>query len=100
MTMQLTLTFPRRCRRDTTTTSRRRIWLAAGGLFRVVYSRCMFGPRRGPRAIPDVYRAERRHGPGWDVISKHRTQSAAERACCRASADEQDVAPRLEGAAA
>jgi len=98
--MKVALIFPKRCRRDTTETSRRRIWLAAGGMFRVVYSRCIFGPRRGRQAIPDVYRAERRKGPGWDVISKHRTYPAAERACRRAAAEKQEVAPSLDASAA
>lgn len=98
--MRVRLVFPKRCRREITDTSRRRIWLAAGGLFRVVHSRCLFGPRRGWQAIPDVYRAEFRRGPGWDVISKHRTQAAAERACRRVAGAKHEVSSRLDASAA
>jgi len=77
------LQFPTRCQSDTTATSSRRIWLSRCGRFRVLHSRCLFGPRTGDDAIRDVFRAEVLDQFGWDVISRHRTHARAIKACRR-----------------
>ena len=75
------LAFPKRARRYTNATSRQRIWLSRCGLYRIVFSRGLFGPRRGRGAIRDVWRAEVRDQWGWAVISSHRKWEPAFRAC-------------------
>lgn len=68
-------------------THRRRIWESRCGWYRVVHSRCLYGPRKGRQAIPDVYYARKLVVvPGrtcWDVISQHRERGPAIRACER-----------------
>lgn len=68
-------------------THRRRIWESWCGWYRVVHSRCLYGPRKGRQAIPDVYYATKLVVvPGktcWDVLSRHRARGPAIRACER-----------------
>jgi len=73
--------FVKRPRRQTTLVSHRRIWLSLCGLYRVVESRCRYGPRKGPQAIPIVWYAERKNQWGWEIISHHRKRGPAEKAC-------------------
>jgi len=81
--MSATIEFPKRCRIDQTSTSRRRIWQSRCGRFRVVHSRCLFGRRTGRQTIHDVFYAEVHDEFGWSVISKHRNRERAIRACQR-----------------
>ena len=83
-TIEVPPQFSIRSRRDETAVSRRRIWTTEDGHFRVVYARCKFGPRRGPKAIPPAWYAEQRTAGGWDVISKHHKARPAFRACLAA----------------
>ncbi len=90
------LTFPKRARRDQTVTSRRRIWLSRCGRYRIVFARCLFGPRRGSQAIHDVWRAEVRDQWGWALLSGHRKWEPAFRAC--QSNAREELSPRRQGA--
>ncbi len=66
-------------------THRRRIWETRCGWYRVVHSRCLYGPRKGRQAISDVYYATKlvvvSERTCWEVISQHRERSPAVRAC-------------------
>jgi hypothetical protein len=66
-------------------THRRRIRQSRCGWYRVVYSRCLYGPRRGRQAIPDVFYAMKLAVVSrricWEAISEHRKQGPALRAC-------------------
>ncbi len=72
-----------------TIASRQRLYESRCGRFRVVHSRCLFGPRKGPQAILDVWYAchlERINGrPVWSILSKHRKRAPAFAACEHAS---------------
>ena len=85
------LTFSPRARRDTTATSRRRIWPSRCGRYRIVFARCKFGPRRGRQAIPDVWRAEVHDRWGWAPMSGHRKREPAFRACQAAARNGQNA---------
>ncbi len=67
------------------TTHRRRTWESLCGWFRVVHSRCLYGPRKGRQAIPDVWYAMKlvvgSDSTCWEVISRHRQRGPAVRAC-------------------
>ncbi len=84
--------FPRRLawkspRTLLTIASRQRLYESRCGRFRVVWSRCLFGPRKGPQAILDVWYAchlEHINGrPVWSILSKHRKRAPAFAACER-----------------
>jgi hypothetical protein len=66
-------------------THRRRIWESGCGRYRVVHSRCLYGPRKGRQAIPDVWYAMKLATVSgrtcWEVISQHRGRGPAVRAC-------------------
>ena len=66
-------------------THRRRIWESRCGWYRVVHSRCLYGPRKGRQAISDVYYATKlvvvSGRTCWEVISQHRERGPAVRAC-------------------
>jgi len=66
-------------------THRRRIWESLCGWYRVVHSRCLYGPRKGKQAIPDVFYAMRlvvtSRTVSWEKISEHRKQTPAFKAC-------------------
>ncbi len=79
------LSFPQRSVRRQTEAANRRVWEAIGGRYRVVQSRCRFGPRRGRQAIAEVWRAEELTEFGWSVISRHRRGGPAFRACQQAA---------------
>jgi hypothetical protein len=79
-------------------THRRRIWLSRCGWYRVVHSRCLYGPRKGKQAIPDVFYAMKfvvTSGRScWEVISQHRRRERAVLACekdARKDRDESQV---------
>jgi len=64
--------------RQVTETSERRIWLSRCRQFRVVQSRCRYGPSEGPKALPLSWRVERfeptdqlRPWGGWRILSTH-----------------------------
>ena len=78
------LTFPKRPRRDQTIAADRKLWTSKCRRYRVTFSRCRYGPR-DERGIPDVCYAQyfdQEFGV-WDVLSRHRSRRAAERACQR-----------------
>ena len=78
------LKWKRRAKVTMTDVSRRRTWESLCGRYRVVHSRCLFGPRKGPQAIPDRWDAIRlTDGRRWDGISRHRKKESAIRACER-----------------
>lgn len=83
------LNFPKRARRRRSDVANLRIWEAAGGRYRVVCSRCRFGPRKGRQAIAEVWRAEELIEFGtarmWTIISRHRRDGPAFRACQNAA---------------
>ena len=66
-------------------THRRRLWESWCGRYRVVHSRCLYGPRKGKQAIPDVWYATKlvvvSDNTCWEVISRHRQRGPAVRAC-------------------
>ena len=66
-------------------THRRRVRESRCGWYRVVYSRCLYGPRKGRQAIPDVFYAMKlvvvSRTICWEVISEHRKRGPAFRAC-------------------
>ena len=63
----------------------RRIRESHCGWYRVVHSRCLYGPRKGRQAIADVFYAMKlvvvSRRVCWEVISQHRKQGPAIRAC-------------------
>jgi hypothetical protein len=63
---------------DETATSKRDILESVCGKYRIVHSMCQFGPKDGPQAIPDVWYAMK-FTDTWDLVEKHRQQSAAEK---------------------
>lgn len=71
--------FPRRPRRETTETSRRRIWPSRCGRFRVVEARSLYG------LSTVFYAMERVDLPActWDILSRHRKRRPALAACQR-----------------
>jgi len=79
--------FKKRAKKETTPAAERRIWESWCGNYRVVFSRCRFGPRKGRAAIRDEYRAEvRQQIDGrwcWAVISRHKKRERALEACKR-----------------
>lgn len=82
-------------------THRRRIWETRCGWYRVVHSRCLYGPRKGKEAIPDVFYAMKLVVlPGrtcWEKISEHRKRGPAAKACekdARKGRDESQVCDR------
>ncbi len=68
-------------------THRRRIWESRCGRYRVVHSRCLYGPRKGPQAIPDTWYAMKlvvvSGNVCWEVVSRHRQRGPAVRSCER-----------------
>jgi hypothetical protein len=66
-------------------THRRRIWDSRCGFYRVVHSRCLYGPRKGRQALPDVWYAMKltvmSGRTSWEIISQHRRRGPAARAC-------------------
>ncbi|NQU21668.1 MAG: hypothetical protein HQ567_10320 [Candidatus Nealsonbacteria bacterium] len=66
-------------------THRRRTWQSRCGWYRVVHSRCLFGPRKGRQAIADVFYATKlvvvSGSTCWEVISQHRKRGPAVRSC-------------------
>jgi hypothetical protein len=73
------LDWKKRCRKDSTVTSDRKIWETKCGRYKVVFSQVRFG--RGPNGIPDTYYAIER-GESWEsIISKHRKKNPAMKAC-------------------
>ena len=81
--------FPVRPRREQGEAANYWIWTSRCGRFRVVRSVCRYGPRRGPKAIPQLWRVERleliadREGRGqrfWRILSLHYQRAAAFRA--------------------
>ncbi len=82
-------------------THRRRIWESRCGWYRVVHSRCLYGPRKGRQAIPDTCYATKlvvvSGRTCWEVISQHRERGPAIRACerdAKKSRDETQVCAR------
>ena len=70
-----------RCKKDVTLTSRRRHWESRCGIYKVIESVCLYGPKEGPQAIPTIYYAMHRRELGWYILSRHRKRSAAVTAC-------------------
>jgi len=66
-------------------THRRRIRESRCGWYRVVHSSCLYGPRKGRQAIPDVFYAMKlvvvSRRICWEVISEHRKRGPAFKAC-------------------
>jgi hypothetical protein len=79
------LPWRKRARVVTGVTHRRRIWESQCGWYRVVHSHCLYGPRKGRQAIPDVCYAMKlvvvSGRTCWEVISQHRERGPAVRAC-------------------
>lgn len=79
------LLWPMRAKVVTGPTHRRRIRESRCGWYRVVHSRCLYGPRKGKQAIPDVWYAMKlvvvSGRTCWEIISQHRQQDPAVRAC-------------------
>lgn len=79
------LVWKKRARVVTGATHRRRIWESWCGWYRVVHSRCLYGPRKGRQAISDVFYAMKlvvvSQRICWEVISEHRKRGPAARAC-------------------
>ena len=77
-------------------THRRRTWESHCGRYRVVHSRCLYGPRKGPQAMPDVWYAMKpivvSGNVCWEVISQHRKRGPAVRACEKDAQKNQDTA--------
>jgi len=83
--------FARRAWRDQTLTADRKIWVSRCGRYRVVFSRCRYGPRTGRQAIADRYYAQviDPNTGHWGIISQHRVEARAFDAC-RADAAKSD----------
>lgn len=74
--------FVKRCRKDQTETSDRKIWRSTCNFYRVVFSHCRFGPKEGPQSILDIYYAQNIDSNGiWSIISRHKKQNKAIEAC-------------------
>jgi len=68
------LTFPKRCRKQTTITARKRIWESRCGRYRVVEAVSLYG-------LPTIWYAMRLDGTCWDIVSQHRKGDTALEAC-------------------
>ena len=97
----LGLAWKKRARVVVGATHRRRTWESRCGWYRIVHSRCLYGPRKGRQAIADVWYATKlvvESGSAcWEVISRHRQRGPAARACekdARARRDETQVCNR------
>ena len=75
------LRFKKRAKIVTGDVSRRRTWETWCRRYRVVHSRCLFGPRHGPQSVPDVYYALVCERHQWHILSRHRRRDPAMRAC-------------------
>lgn len=79
------LSWKKRARVVAGATHRRRIWESRCSWYRVVHSRCLYGPRKGRQAIPDVFYAMKLVVVSgricWETISQHRKRGPAARAC-------------------
>jgi len=79
------LDWHKRCKRDETMCAHRRTWRTYDGEFKVEESDLKYGKgtdRRGNLlGYPIIYRAMCHKRWGWDILSYHRTQSAATKAC-------------------
>ena len=80
------LEWKKRCRKDSTIISDRKIWETKCGMYKVVFSQIRFG--KGPDGIPDTYYAICMDEDGEKIISKHRKKGPAEKACEKHNKDE------------
>jgi hypothetical protein len=75
-------------------THRRRTWESWCGWYRIVHSRCLYGPRKGRQSIADVWYATKLAVESgnvcWEVISRHRQRGPAVRACEKDARQERD----------
>ena len=95
------LAWKKRARVVVGATHRRRTWESRCGWYRIVHSRCLYGPRKGRQAIPDVWYATKlvveSGNACWEVISRHRQRGPAIGACekdARKKRDETQVCDR------
>jgi hypothetical protein len=74
------LDWKKRCRKDSTLVSDRKIWETKCGTYKVIFSQIRYG--RGLDGIPDTYYAiYKDEEDGEEIISKHRKMSTAMKAC-------------------
>ena len=71
------LEWKKKCKKDQTLVSDRKIWESKCENYKVVFSHIRFGEG----SLPDQYLALKRTNNIWDIMSKHRTRKAAENAC-------------------
>lgn len=64
----------KRCKKDSTIVSDRKIWETKCGTYKVIFSQIRYG--RGPNGIPDTYYAIET-GDSETIISRHRKKSTA-----------------------
>ena len=88
------LVWKKRATVSVSATHRRRTWESRCGWYRIVHSRCLFGPRKGRQAIADVWYATKlvvESGSAcWEVISRHRQRGPAVRACEKDAQEKRD----------
>lgn len=73
------LDWKKRCRKDSTIVSDRKIWETKCGSYKIVFSQIRYG--RGPDGIPDSYYAIETDEVGERIISRHRKKNPATKAC-------------------
>jgi len=91
------LDWKKRCRKDQTEVSDRKIWETKCGKYRVSFSHI----RYGEGCIPDRFFAEESYvGESdrlcWTVISQHRKKNPAIAACERRAKERKNAAAKLE----
>jgi len=84
MAVPATITWPRRAKRETRNSHRRRIWRSRCGRYRVVYSRCLLGSD----TYAGRYYAQRLEilpagRDLWETLSTHWKRGPAMEACRR-----------------
>jgi hypothetical protein len=68
----------KRCKRQDTILSKRRVWESKCGIYKVEESDIQYGKRES--SIPIYYRAMVKRDWGWEIISFHRKRKPATKA--------------------
>ena len=93
------LDWKKRCRKDQTDVSDRKIWETKCGKYRVTFSHIRYGT--GPevpikRQLSDRYYAEALTDRGWKLVSKHQKKNPAFAACERRAKERENAVAKLE----
>jgi hypothetical protein len=90
--MKTMLDWEKECQKDQTVCADRKIWETKCGKYRVIFSHI----RYGEGILPDQWYAMELNNKNWDVISKHRKKTAAQKACEKSHKKKEKDAAKLE----